>query len=61
MKGHTNDNTSTQWDYIAQVITKSLKYAYFTEDTNYTTIPIKFYPPPFRDQRHTDQPAVQRL
>ena len=42
--GQTN---SDLWTYDATVITREITYATFTEDTNKTTTPIKFAPPPF--------------
>ena len=40
-------NTTDAWQYTATVITKGTAYATFTEDTNKTTLPIKFAVPPF--------------
>ena len=38
---------SDQWQYSGAVVTKNITYATFTENTNYTTTPIKFAVPPF--------------
>lgn len=48
MNENGNADPSTEWSYTATVITKYTKYAVLTDDTNYTTVPIKFFPPPFR-------------
>lgn len=40
-------NDSDLWEYSASVITVAINYATFTEDTNLTTLPIKFAVPPF--------------
>jgi subtilisin-like proprotein convertase family protein len=39
--------TSDAWNYTLNEISKSITYATFTEDTNKTTLPIKFAVPPF--------------
>jgi len=41
-----NADTNTQWRYTATVIASSLNYLVLTEDTDKTTTPIKFAPPP---------------
>jgi subtilisin-like proprotein convertase family protein len=38
---------SDKWDYTGSIITRELTYAIFTENTNETTLPIKFALPPF--------------
>ncbi len=47
MNENGNPDPTTQWTYSATVITKTITYATFTEDTNKTTLPIKFAVPPF--------------
>jgi subtilisin-like proprotein convertase family protein len=47
MNEGNNAAVDTEWSYNVTVITRSATYAYFTEDTNYTTLPIKFAVPPF--------------
>ncbi len=39
--------TGDLWQYTATVIESKINYAVFTEDTNKTTLPIKFATPPF--------------
>ena len=46
----TNPNTNDEsdaWQYQVTEITKSITYATFTEDSNKTSMPIKFAVPPF--------------
>ncbi len=44
----TNPSTNfVRWNYTATVLSSELTYATFTEDTNKTTLPIKFATPPF--------------
>jgi alpha-tubulin suppressor-like RCC1 family protein/subtilisin-like proprotein convertase family protein len=48
--GGNSDNGVNQndaWTYTASVADSYYNYFTFTDDTNKTTIPIKFYPPPF--------------
>ena len=47
MNEGNNSRTGTLWEYTAQVVTRTLHYATFTEDTNYALVPIKFAIPPF--------------
>ncbi|EEF59226.1 S8 family serine peptidase, partial [Pedosphaera parvula] len=47
MNEGNNANQQTAWTYSLTAITRTANYAYFTEDTNYATIPIKFAVPPF--------------
>jgi subtilisin-like proprotein convertase family protein len=42
-----NGTNGDAWQYQVTEITKSATYAWFTEDTNKTTTPIKFAVPPF--------------
>ena len=42
-----NTNLGTAWEYTASGYQTNYLYLAFTEDTNLTTTPIKFAPPPF--------------
>ena len=42
-----NNNSNTVWTYTATVVTGDVEYLNFTENTNLTTVPIKFAPSPF--------------
>jgi subtilisin-like proprotein convertase family protein len=42
-----NGTNGDAWTYQVNEITKDITYAMFTEDTNKTTLPIKFAVPPF--------------
>ena len=42
-----NTNATTAWTYTANLAQTNYLYLSFTEDTNLTTTPIKFAPPPF--------------
>ena len=42
-----NSDTNSVWSYTASVISQTYSYLVFTEDTNKTTIPIKFAVLPF--------------
>ena len=42
-----NTNSTTLWTYTVSSISQSQSYLTFTENTNLTTTPIKFAPPPF--------------
>ncbi|MGD0251350.1 MAG: S8 family serine peptidase [Verrucomicrobiota bacterium] len=42
-----NPQTNTAWEYTASGSQTNYLYLAFTEDTNLTTTPIKFAPPPF--------------
>ncbi|HEU5124491.1 MAG TPA: S8 family serine peptidase [Verrucomicrobiae bacterium] len=42
-----NPYDTTVWDYTARVITETGSYFTFSENTNFTQIPIKFVVPPF--------------
>ena len=44
---HGGDFNSTAWTYTAGGVFTNYYYLMFTEDTNLTTTPIKFAPPPF--------------
>jgi subtilisin-like proprotein convertase family protein len=44
---------TTQWTYTASVVTERVLYTVFTENTNFTDLPIKFADPPF-----TNSPSV---
>jgi len=47
MNPNGNTNGTTMWTYTAGGIQKNYNYLTFTEDTNLTTIPIKFAVPPY--------------
>jgi len=47
MNENGNPATNDVWDYIATTTSPGFIYTTFTEDTNLTTIPIKFAPVPF--------------
>jgi subtilisin-like proprotein convertase family protein len=47
MNGNGNPSTSTAWNYTPQVISQQGQYFLFSENTNFTTLPIKFATPPF--------------
>jgi hypothetical protein len=49
-----NTNTSTGWTYSINSGTPYYSYFWFTEDTNKTTVPIKFAPPPFHGRFTTN-------
>ncbi len=51
-------NTTDAWQYTATVITKGTTYAVFTDDTNKTTLPIKFAVPPFGGGPAVAQPQT---
>ena len=42
-----NGTNGDLWEYQVTEITRQIEYAWFTEDTNLTTTPIKFAVPPF--------------
>lgn len=45
-----NPEAATVWSYTAFVEEENQAYAFFSEDTNMTTLPIKFATPPFGGQ-----------
>ena len=47
MNENGNPDPSDVWDYVATMTAPGFIYGTFTEDTNLTTIPIKFAPVPF--------------
>jgi len=47
MNENGNPDRSDVWDYVATTTVPGFIYGTFTEDTNLTTIPIKFAPVPF--------------
>ncbi|MFM2082734.1 MAG: hypothetical protein RL380_1425, partial [Verrucomicrobiota bacterium] len=48
MNPGNNTNVTTAWNYQPTVVTGFENYFIFTENTNSATLPMKFYPPPFR-------------
>jgi subtilisin-like proprotein convertase family protein len=51
-------NTNLVWDYSLSMITNVVSYLVFTENTNLTTIPIKFAVPPFNISSTTNSTNV---
>ena len=47
MNQGNNSQTNTLWNYSAVVVSHTLHYATFTENTNYALVPIKYAPTPF--------------
>ncbi len=47
MNEFTNPAPTTEWNYIIHSIQTNFYYLTLTDDTNLTTTPIKFAPPPF--------------
>jgi subtilisin-like proprotein convertase family protein len=47
MNQGNNSDPGTQWTYIPRVVTEDFTYLTFTDNTNFTDIPIKFAVPPY--------------
>ena len=47
MDENSTESLGDAWQYSLTVIEQKITYAVFTENTNETTLPIKFAPPPF--------------
>ena len=45
--GNTNGSQGDRWDYVVGAPVTNYQYLTFTEDTNLTTVPIKYGIPPF--------------
>jgi len=54
MNQYGNTNTQTAWTYEAGGVITNFVYLTFTEDTNLTTTPIQFAPPPFYPHAFTN-------
>ena len=52
---------STAWTYSIGTVTTNFVYLAFTEDTNLTTTPIKFAPPPFVPQTNLTPVLVENF
>jgi subtilisin-like proprotein convertase family protein len=55
MNPGNNPNPNTAWEYTVSSAEAKNYYLAFTEDTNLTTTPIKFAPPPFTPSTATNQ------
>ena len=48
-----NSNQGTAWQYVATVVSSTARYVVFTDNTNLTTVPIKFAAPPYNIPNYT--------